>query len=138
MVHIVICDNKTCELSKILEGNKTMLIRGADGRKLPHSRVFFDDELYFTEKGSQKITAKSKVLDVQNFVKLPNDEIDKILDDNECKLSLTKAQKEKYHKRCLCLVEFGTIEKIEPITFVPSRPTEDWVLLDDIQALTTS
>lgn len=138
MVHIVICDNKTCELSKILEGNKTMLIRGADGRKLPHSRVFFDDELYFTEKGSQKITAKSKVLDVQNFVKLPNDEIDKILDDNECKLSLTKAQKEKYHKRCLCLVEFGTIEKIEPITFVPPRPTEDWVLLDDIQALTTS
>ena len=138
MVHIVICDNKTCELSKILEGNKTMLIRGADGRKPPHSRVFFDDELYFTEKGSQKITAKSKVLDVQNFVKLPNDEIDKILDDNEFKLSLTKEQKEKYHKRCLCLVEFGTIEKIEPITFVPSRPTEDWVLLDDIQALTTS
>lgn len=138
MVHIVICDNKTCELSKILEGNKTMLIRGADGRKLPHSRVFFDDELYFTEKGSQKITAKSKVLDVQNFVKLPNDEIDKILDDNECKLSLTKEQKEKYHKRCLCLVEFGTIEKIEPIAFVPPRPTEDWVLLDDIQALTTS
>lgn len=50
MVHLVYCDDKTKELSKILEGNKTMIIRGAVGRKIPHSRVFKGEELYFMEK----------------------------------------------------------------------------------------
>lgn len=39
MVHLVYCDDKTKELNKIIEGSKTMVIRGA-GRKIPHSRVF--------------------------------------------------------------------------------------------------
>lgn len=40
MVHLVYCDDKSKELSRILEGSKTMIIRGAAGRKIPHSRVF--------------------------------------------------------------------------------------------------
>lgn len=135
MVHVVICDKKSNELEKIISGNKTMLIRGADGRKLPHSRVFFDDELYFTEKGSEKITAKAIVTDVQNYVKLSNDEIDKTLEDNENKLSLTSEQKTKYHKKCLCLIDFKNVEPIEPIKFIPSRNTEDWVLFDEFKEL---
>ena len=39
-------------LAKILDGSKTMIIRGAAGRKIPHSRVFKDETLYFMEKGS--------------------------------------------------------------------------------------
>lgn len=44
MVHLVYCDNtgKKGEkvLDKILAGTKTMVVRGAAGRKIPHSRVF--------------------------------------------------------------------------------------------------
>ena len=44
MVHLVYCDNtgKKGEkvLDKILNGTKTMVVRGAAGRKIPHSRVF--------------------------------------------------------------------------------------------------
>ena len=40
MVHLVYCDNKEKVLDKILSGKKTMLIRGAAGRKISHSRVF--------------------------------------------------------------------------------------------------
>ena len=44
MVHLVYCDNVGREgekvLDKILNGTKTMVIRGAAGRKIPHSRVF--------------------------------------------------------------------------------------------------
>ena len=40
MVHLAYCDDKEKVLEKILEGRKTMLVRGAAGRKIPHSRVF--------------------------------------------------------------------------------------------------
>lgn len=49
MVHLVYCDNKSKELSKILDGSKKMIIRGAAGRKIPHSRVFKEEILYFME-----------------------------------------------------------------------------------------
>jgi len=55
MVHLVYCDNagKKGErvLDKILSGEKTMVIRSASGRKIPHSRVFAGETLYFMEKG---------------------------------------------------------------------------------------
>lgn len=58
MVHLVYCDNtgKKGEkvLDKILTGTKTMVVRGAAGRKIPHSRVFENEEIYFMEKGSKK------------------------------------------------------------------------------------
>lgn len=65
MVHLVYCDDKSKELNKILDGSKTMIIRGAAGRKIPHSRVFKDEILYFMEKGTKKITAKAVVTDIQ-------------------------------------------------------------------------
>ena len=40
MVHLVYCDNKEKVLEKILDGSKTMVVRGAAGRKIPHSREF--------------------------------------------------------------------------------------------------
>ena len=95
MVHLVYCDNKSKELNKILEGSKTMIIRGAAGRKIPHSRVFEDEILYFMEKGTKKITAKAVVEDVQNFVKLSDEEITKAIEDNNSKLQLTDKQKER-------------------------------------------
>lgn len=54
MVHLVYCDDKSKELHKILDGSKTMIIRGAAGRKIPHSRVFKDEVLYFMQKGTKK------------------------------------------------------------------------------------
>lgn len=39
MDHIVYLDAKARELEKLLDGKKTMIIRGATGRKLPHGRV---------------------------------------------------------------------------------------------------
>lgn len=95
MVHLVYCDNKEKVLEKILNGTKTMVIRSAAGRKIPHSRVFAGEQLYFMEKGSFKISATAKVKEVQNFVKLSEEEITKVLDDNKEKLNLTKNQEKK-------------------------------------------
>ena len=86
MVHLVYCDNagKKGEkvLDKILAGTKTMVVRGAAGRKIPHSRVFEGERLYFMEKGSGEVTATALVKEVKNFVKLSDEEITKIIQDN--------------------------------------------------------
>lgn len=133
MVHLVYCDDKSKELSRILDGSKTMIIRGAAGRKIPHSRVFKDETLYFMEKGTKKITAKAVVKDVQNFIKLSEDEITKIMKDNNSKLQLTDKQKERWHKKCLCIVEFENVESIEPLDFDHQGNMDDWLIIEKIE-----
>lgn len=137
MVHLVYCDNagKKGErvLDKILAGTKTMVVRGASGRKIPHSRVFEDETLYFMEKGTAKITASAEVKSVQNYVKLSDDEITRILDENQPFLNLTDKQKARWHKKCLCLVEFKNVKEIPALDFDHQCNMDDWLILDKIE-----
>ena len=138
MVHLVYCDNigKNGErmLNKILSGTTTMVVRGAAGRKIPHSRVFEGETLYFVEKGTAKISALSTVKSVLNYVKLPDSEIVNILADNQSKLNLTDKQKERWHKKCLCLVEFSDIKAIDPpLDFDHQGNMDDWLIIEKIE-----
>lgn len=137
MVHLVYLDNtgKKGEkvLDKILKQTKTMIIRGAAGRKIPHSRVFAGETLYFMEKGSQKISAKAIVKDVQNYIKLKDEEITKVLEENQNKLNLSDKQKIRWHKKCLCLVEFENVEEIKPLDFDHQGNMDDWLIIDKIE-----
>ncbi|MGL5084463.1 MAG: hypothetical protein ACRC68_01860 [Clostridium sp.] len=133
MVHLVYCDDKSKELAKIIEGSKTMLIRAAAGRKIPHSRVFKDEVIYFMEKGSKKITAKAIVTEVQNYVKLSDEEITKNIEDNNDKLKLNEKQKQRWHKKCLCLVEFSKVKEINSIEFDHQSNMDDWLIIDKIE-----
>ena len=137
MVHLVYCDNagKKGEkvLDKILAGTKTMVVRGAAGRKIPHSRVFEGERLYFMEKGSASITATAVVKTVQNYVKLNDDEITKILENNQNKLNLSEKQQTRWHKKCLCLVEFENVQKISPLSFEHQGNMDDWLILNKIE-----
>ena len=58
MVHLVYCDNtgKKGEkvLDKILNGTKTMAVRGAAGRKIPHSRVYQGEKFLIAEFTREK------------------------------------------------------------------------------------
>lgn len=93
MVHLVYCDNagKRGErvLDKILAGARTIVIRGAAGRKIPYIRVFVGEILYFMEKGTTKISAKATVKHVENHMKLTEDEIVETLEKNQSKLQLS-------------------------------------------------
>jgi hypothetical protein len=133
MVHVVYCDDKEKVLEKILNGTKTMVVRGAAGRKIPHSRVFPGETLYFMEKGSFKISAKAVVKDVQNYVKLSDEEIIQILSENQNKLNLSEKQKERWHKKALCLVEFEKLEIIEPLEFQHQKNMDDWLIIEKIE-----
>ena len=134
MVHLVYCDDKEKVLEKILAGQKTMIVRGAAGRKIPHSRVFKEEILYFMKKGSKKISATGIVKLVQDFVKLAEEEIVSILEENQTKLQLSEKQKERWHKKCLCLVEFEKVELLEPpLAFDHQGNMDDWLIIEKIE-----
>ena len=133
MVHLVYCDNKEKVLEKILDGSKTMIVRGAAGRKIPHSRVFEDEILYFMKKGSKKISAKARVKNVQNLLKLTDQEIKETLEKNQDKLMLSEKQKERWHKKCLCLIEFDNLEEITPLDFDHQGNMDDWLIIEKIE-----
>jgi len=138
MVHLVYCDNtgKSGEhvLDKILGGEKTMLVRGASGRKIPHSRVFEGETLYFMEKGTAQISATGTVTSVQNYVKLSDEDINRVFEENGAKLSLSEKQKERWRKKCLCLVEFSGVMSISPsLTFDRQSNMDDWLIVEKIE-----
>lgn len=111
-----------------------MIIRSAAGRKIPHSRVFEGETLYFMEKGSLKITATATVREVRNYVKLTEDEINKVFADNESALALTERPKIRWHKKCICLVVFDGVEKIEPsLDFEKQTNMDDWLIVDKVE-----
>jgi len=119
MIHLVYCDDKENVLEKIIDGEKTMVIRGAAGRKIPHSRVFEGEKLYFMKKGTKKISASAIVSSVQNYVKLTEEEITKTLEGNQDKLNL--------------LVEFEDLEEISPLDFDHQGNMDDWLIIEKIE-----
>lgn len=133
MVHVVYCDPKENELEHIVSKRKTTVIRGAAGRKIPHSRVFEGEMLYFMEKGTKKITAKATVSDVKNYVKLTDESIIDVLDQHQDKLHLSSKQKQRWHKRCLVLVDFTDMTPIEPLAFDHQKNMDDWLIIENIE-----
>lgn len=138
MVHLVYLDNtgKKGEkaLDKVLDGRKTMIVRSAAGRKIPHSRVFEGETLYFMEKGSLQVSAQAVVESVQNFVKLSEEEINTVFAENADKLALTEKQQQRWHKKCICLVEFAEVKKIEPaLEFDHQGNMDDWLIIEKIE-----
>jgi len=133
MVHLVYLDEKEKELEKILNNEKTMILRSAAGRKIPHSRVHEGETLYFMEKGSFKIHLKATVSHVENYVKLSDEEIKKVLETNQAKLNLSTKQKKRWHKKCMILIEFSNIQEITPLDFEHQSNMDDWLILDKIE-----
>lgn len=133
MVHVVYCDDKEQELEAILEGETTMVVRGATGRKIPHSRVFPGERLYLMKKGSGVITAAAVVQEVFNHTKLTDAQIEQVFDDHRHELRLSPAQRKRWHKRCLCLVRFAQVESIPPLQFERQGNMDDWLIIERIE-----
>ena len=71
---------------------------------------------------------------VQNFVKLTEEEINRVFSENESKLSLTPKQRERWHNKCICLIEFAGVEKIDPpLAFEKQSNMDDWLIIEKIE-----
>ncbi len=137
MEHLVYCDAKAKVLEKILNGSKTMIIRGAAGRKLPYGRVVNGETLYFIENNDDGlIKAQATVKGVFNSEKMTDDESKKVVSEYQDKLNLTDAQIKRWAgKRYLCLIEIDNVKKIKPLTIVRQDNMDDWITVESISTI---
>jgi hypothetical protein len=137
MDHVVYLDAKAGELEKLLGGQKTMIVRGATGRKLPHGRVAAGDVLYFINNNAEGLVrGRGVVASALHSEKLSAEESQALLAENQPRLQLTAQQLERWAgKRYLVLVEVSRVEAIEPFSIDKSAfgNMDDWLLVEDIQ-----
>lgn len=137
MDHVVYLDSKSDELENLIKGNKSMIIRGATGRKLPHGRVKEGDILYFVKNnGEGEVKARGVVSTVFNSDKLSVEESFETIIRNQDKLQLPDKQFTKIAgKRYLVLIGLNDIKEVEPFRIDKSNFTnmDDWLPVGRIE-----
>jgi hypothetical protein len=137
MDHVVYLDSKSNELENLVKGNKSMIIRGATGRKLPHGRVNTGDILYFVKNnGEGEVKARGVVSSVYNSDKLSVEESFETIIRNQDKLQLPDKQFSKLAgKRYLVLIGLHDIKEIKPFRIDKSHFTnmDDWLPVGKIE-----
>ncbi len=137
MDHVVYTDAKAHELDKLLAEAKTMIVRGATGRKLPYGRVTPGDCLFFIENnGDGVVRASGTVSNVFNSEKLTAEQSDELLRSSQSKLNLTSEQIRRWSgKRYLVFIEVTQVRAIP--TFAIDRSAygnmDDWLLVEKIE-----
>ncbi len=136
MDHVVYLDAAGHEYEKMLAGTKTMIIRGAAGRKMPHGRVSDGDMLYFMNndgEGLVKLTARVKT--VFNSGKMSFEESAGLVGENQNLLQLTEKQIKRWAgKRYLVLITVEDVREIDPFPINKSSfgNMDDWLPVGDI------
>ena len=137
MDHVVYLDASAKELELLLSAKKTMIIRGATGRKLPYGRVNQNDVLYLINNNADGyVRAKAKVKSVFNSEKMTEEESAQLVDRYQDKLQLTRKQYERWAgKRYLVMIEISDVEKIEPFRIDRSDygNMDDWLPVEKIE-----
>lgn len=136
MDHIVYVDTEAKELDNIISGLKTIILRGAEGRKVPYGKVSIGDILYFINNNTQgDIKVRAQVKSVYNSDKLAKVESVKLVQKNHDKLQLTDKQFAHWAgKRYLVMIEINNVETMEPfkIDKKSNRKMDDWILVGEI------
>ena len=139
MDHIVYVNSKTAELEKLLQGNKTMIIRGAAGRELPHGRVEQGDTLYFIRNNAEGLVrARAFVASAYHSEKLTPQESHRLVHENQDRLQLEDSEMQRWAgKRYLVLVSVDNVTALDPFAIDKSEfgNMDDWLLVGDIKTI---
>jgi len=139
MDHVVYLDAKAEEISRLLGGEKTMIIRGAAGRKMPYGRVESGDVLYFINNdGEGLIKARAVVHSVMNSEKLTKEQSINLVSDHQDQLQLTDRQYKRWAgKRYLVLISVKDIAALAPFAIDKSGYSnmDDWLPVGDIKKI---
>jgi len=139
MEHVVYLDAQAGEMENLLAGKKTMIIRGAAGRKLPYGRVNPGDVLYFLNNdGKGLVQARAEVCRVLNSEPLTPEASQKLLADHQNALQLTEKQQKRWSgKRYLVLITVETIQQLAPFQIDRSGygNMDDWLTVGDINTV---
>jgi len=136
MDHVVYLDTKANELEILLNGKKSMIIRGATGRKLPYGRVNEGDVLYFINNNSEGVVKAKAIVDsVFNSDKMSAEESVALVEKHQGKLNLSESQFKKWAgKRYIVLIEIKDIKEIKPFAIDKSNygNMDDWLPVEKI------
>ncbi len=136
--HLVYLNKEGKELEKLLEGNKTMIIRGAAGKKSPlGGRAKVDDITYFVETGGDlMVTHRGTISKVVESEKMTPEESVQFVAQYEKELNLSKKQYERWAgKKYLAVYEISNLESIEPFQYNRENNMDDWIITDDIRKI---
>ena len=141
MDHVVCLDAGAKELENLINGNKSMIIRGSNARDLPYRCVNEGDYLYFMScMGDGEVKARGIVSYVHNTERLSVEASFETIIRNQDKLQLPDKQFERIAgKNYLVLIGMKEIEVIEPIRVDISKFTspDDWLPVENINSLCT-
>lgn len=112
-----------------------MLLRGSASRKIPHSRIFINDELYFVEKGENISYYHAEVTNSEFFSRLTNDEIETLINKYNDKLNLNEIEEKKWKKKCITIIEFDKLEKIDGLAIPKYTALEEWIMINELDEL---
>jgi hypothetical protein len=136
MDHIVYLDYKAKELENLKKGEKTMIIRGAMGRKMPYGRVKVGDILYFIEnKGDGMIKAKAQVQEVFESDQMSREESVKLVEEHNKSLMLNKNMISRFAgKRYIILITIADFNEVMPFRINRSAygNMDDWLPVGEI------
>ena len=139
MDHVVYLDTQAGELHNLLAGKKTMLIRGAAGRKLPYGRVQPGDWLYLLNNDGQGLVqARAEVSQVLNSERLAPEASLQLIAAHQEALQLTEKQRERWGgKRYLVLIGVIEVEALPPFHIDKSAygNMDDWLPVGDINSV---
>jgi len=139
MDHVVYLDAQAKELENLLSGSKTMILRGATGRKLPHGCVDKGDMLYFINNNAEgMVRAKAKVKSAFHSEKMNEDESRALVMKNQPQLRLTEKQMKRWAgKRYIVLIEVTDIKEIPPFANDKNNygNMDNWLPVEKIETL---
>lgn len=139
MDHVVYLDAKANELEKLLDGSKTMIIRGATGRKLPYGRVNEGDVLYFINNNAEGVVKVRAIVDnVSNSDKMSTEESVALVKKHQNKLQLSDNQLKKWGgKRYIVLIGLKKVEEIKSFAIDKSNYSnmDDWLPVEKIETV---
>jgi len=139
MDHVVYLDAKADELDNLINGSKTMIIRGATGRKMPYGRINENDILYFINNNAEGLIRATGVVSfVLNSDKMTKEESVALVNEYQSRLLLTDKQFQRWAgKRYLVLIEVDQIKEIESFKINKSNygNMDDWLPVEKIDAI---
>ncbi|MHC5374389.1 hypothetical protein ACYSNU_11385 [Enterococcus sp. LJL120] len=136
--HLVYLNKEGKELEKLLNGTKTLIIRGAAGKKSPlGGRAKVGDAVYFVETGGDlTIGYRGVIAEVVESPKMAKEESIQFVEKYQDQLNLSKKQYERWAgKKYLAVYKIEQLEAIEPFTYNREKNMDDWIITDDINKI---
>ncbi|KPG69647.1 hypothetical protein [Enterococcus sp. RIT-PI-f] len=136
--HLVYLSKEGKELEKLLNNKKTMIIRGAAGRKVPlGGRAKVGDRVYFVETGGSLLVQYrgiiSKVIETE---KLTVDESLAFVDTYQPELNLSTEQIKRWAgKKFLAVYQISGLEEIPAFRYRRDKNMDDWVITKVIEEI---